>query len=239
LREIQVYGTQTVCQTVCIQGEVACGLRVAGTGAITFNLDGITVDGAGTNFGGAGEPQVGDWIALTGDQGHFGIIETINAATGAGCVTLRYPYGGTLGAGGIYVWTDSSALAGFVEGQGGHLIGGMPGDDNFIRDYYPDLVHKLSNLLHLTKFDDSGVVLTEMQAYDRAYILLDEFIRLYREIHFVCPFDPRVQIFQTYKVVDDYRLTGSETLYFLVQSLQLREPQAEISGIEYGAGVPS
>ena len=81
LREISVFGTQTICETACIQGEIAHGARVAGAGIITFVAGGPpwTVNGAGTNFGGPGEPGVGSYIALDADTDHWAIIKTINA----------------------------------------------------------------------------------------------------------------------------------------------------------------
>jgi hypothetical protein len=125
----------------------------------------------------------------------------------------------------------------YTEGQGGHFIGGSTDDDDFIIDYYPDLVAKLGRRGHRTLNDDGGTSLSEANAKDRAYILLNEYIRLYREITWEGAFDPRVQIYHTAEVLDDYRNGPPETLTFLVETVSMNEGKTVISGREYGAGV--
>lgn len=237
-REIQIFGTETICQTVCIQDEVAPGLRQSATGTITFTAGGppFLVDGFGTNFGGVGEPQLGDAIALDSDPTQWAIIETINAPFGVGCVELRHQYGGVLPSGpGVFSFTDM--LSGYEEGVGGHFIGGSTADADFIIDYYPDLMTKLSVEGHIVIFDDSDLIFTDMQALDRAYLVLNEVIRLYRQIGYSGLFDPRVKIFDTVTVTDAYRETGTETLRFLVQAIKMTSKTVLITGTEYGAGV--
>lgn len=90
---------------------------------------------------------------------------------------------------------------------------------------------------HRTKIDDSDLVMTEMQAKDRAYLMLDELMRLYRQITVNVPFDVRVKIFDTAYIADDYREDAPEDLYFLVQGISMSDRSTTYTGIEYGAGV--
>lgn len=236
-REIQIYGSQTICEVACIQEDIAHGQRQNGTGNITFNAAGppYTITGAGTNFGGVGEPQVGDYIAHAVDLDHWGIIDVINAPTGANCVELVFPYNGVLPSAGALRFSDGTGP--YEEGEGGHFIGGNPVDAAFIRDYYPYLVHKTCAYGHRVKFDNENIVYTEMQAKDRAYLILDEVIRLYRMISTRHGFEIRPNIFDTVHAIDDYRITGDEDLYYLVQSIVMSDKGATYSGTEYGAGV--
>jgi len=308
LREILIYGTSTICVTACNQSCIPYGYRGDATGTITFNAGGppYTVTGAGTNFGGAGEPIVGSAIALTADLDSWAIIETINAPTGANCVELVYPYSDCAAVPvgpGAFKFTNNDPP--YIEGEGGHFLGGEkhddsgtatasaanqitdggkawitdewsnstlrildglhPGDyliigntptvlnvvgmdnpglatyvvfeDNFIVDWVPDLVHKMFNITHQTQSDESGLVLTDVQAKDRAFLLLDEMRRLYRLIVWSGLFDPRISIFDTVKVIDDRRDAGSESLYYLVQALTRKESQIRIEGTEFSAGI--
>jgi hypothetical protein len=233
-REIIIFGSQTICQSACIQGEVAHGARQSGTGTITFEMDG-TITGTGTSFGGVGEPGVGDYITSDGDEDHWIIIESVNAASGADCVTPRYPYGGNTPESGNLVWSDGSGTS--IEGQGGHYVGTPGNPIEFIQDYYPDLVAKTSAYGNKDVFDDENIVVTEFQAVDRAYIILNEVIRIYRTITTEHPFDPRIKLYDTVHAIDDYRLSGNEDLYFLVLSITWDDNGVTLSGIEYGAGV--
>ena len=235
-REIQIFGTQRVCVTACIQGEIAHGERYAGTGTVTFQA-GKLVDGAGTNFGGVGEPDVGDYIARSDAPNFWAIIEAVNAPSGVGCVELRYTYPGTIPSSGPLIWANGTAP--YAEGEGGHFIGGNDIAGNFIRNYYPDLVKKMSAYGHRMVFDDSGLVVTELQAVDRAYIILNEVIRLYRQVAITVAFDPRIGLFDTIHAIDDYRLTGGEDIYMLVERIQIGESTMTFIGTEYGAGVLS
>jgi len=236
--ELIIYGSQEICISACIQGEVAHGTRQLGLGTITFNAGGPpwTVTGVGTNFGAPGEPQVGDYIAQNGDLDHWSIIETINAPTGPNCVELVYQNNGTLPSGpGALVFSDGTGP--YTEGEGGHFIGGSTADSAFVRDYYPHLIKKTTNVGHTTKLDNQGIVFTEAQALDRAYLILDEVIRIYRDVSTRHGFDPRIKIFDTVHAVDDYRATADEDLYFLVQNISMNDRNTELSGTEYGAGV--
>jgi len=115
------------------------------------------------------------------------------------------------------------------------LDGGVMHD--FIVDYHPNLVKKLTNIGHQTKLDDEGLVFTQFQALDRAYILLQEYIRLYRSITFITHFDPRIMIFDTVHIEDNHREGDPEDLYFLVQLVEISDRGSRIAGTEYGAGV--
>ena len=108
---------------------------------------------------------------------------------------------------------------------------------DFILDYYPDLVTKLTNIGHQTKVDDAGIVFTMFQSTDRAYLLLQEYIRLYRTITFMTHFDPRIMIFDTVHIQDDHRVGAAEDLYFLVQMVEISDAGTRFAGTEYGAGV--
>jgi hypothetical protein len=125
----------------------------------------------------------------------------------------------------------------YTEGQGGHFIGASGITIDFIRDYYPDLFNKIYNTGHHVKFDDQGLVYTPMQAYDRAYLILNEVIRLYRQIDFIGGFDPRPKLFDTYHVDENYRAGVHEDLYFLIQKIIMSDISVAISGLEFGAGV--
>lgn len=118
---------------------------------------------------------------------------------------------------------------------GGRYVGGDP--LNFISDYYPNLMSKVAHIGHLVQIDDSGLVMTEDMARDRAYILLNEYIRLYRTVNWTGGFDPRVKLYDTVHAINAYRAGVPEDLYFLVQSLALQDANTVISGTEYGAGV--
>ena len=239
--ELIIYGSQEVCVTACIQGEVAHGERLGpGIGNITFNAGGppYTITGAGTNFGGGGanDPAVGDYIAITTDLDHWAIVDSITAATGVDCATITYLYGGVPGANGPLELSKGNWR--FEEGEGGHFIGGdIDNPDAFMRDYYPHLLKKVSNFGHSTKMDKQGIVFTEAQAKDRAYIILNEVIRIYRSISTKHGFDPRGKLFDTVHAVDDYRDSGDEDLYYLVQGISRNDKMTIFSGTEYGAGV--
>ena len=237
-RELIIYGSQEICITACVQSDMAPGVRQLGIGNIIFNAGGppYTVTGVLTQFGAVGQPQVGDYIAHTLDLDHWAIISQINAATGPNCVELVYQYGGILPSGPAGLrFSDGDPP--YAEGEGGHFIGGSTDPDYFKRDYYPHLIKKITNFGHSTKLDDQGLVFTEAQAKDRAYIILDEVIRIYRTIKTKHGFDPRIKIFDTVHAVDNYRATADENLYFLVQGINLNDGLTEFAGTEYGAGV--
>jgi hypothetical protein len=236
-REIVIYGSLKVCNIVCIQNQVAHGARQNGTGNATFTAGSYFVDGAGTNFGAVGEPQVGDYIAAVGDLFHWGVIEEIIAATGVACVRLRYAWGGVGVVAGALRFSDGTGP--YVEGEGGHFVGGYPVDDNFIRDYYPDLMAKISPFGMTTKPDDSDLVLTDMQAVDRAYLLLNDAIRIYRMASSEHGFDCRPAIFDTLRIVDNFREGAPEEILILVQKISLSDTGASYAGTDYGAGVLS
>jgi len=119
----------------------------------------------------------------------------------------------------------------YTEGVGGHYVGGV-----FITDFYPEIIKKLCNVGHQTLIDDSGLVLSEEEARDRGYLLLDEYIRLYREITWSGAFDPRVQIYRTARSYDTYRETGTDELLYLVESYTINANSTRITGREYGGG---
>jgi len=120
---------------------------------------------------------------------------------------------------------------------GGHYVGGDPA--YFISDYYPALMDKLAHIGHLVYIDDSGLVFNEAQARDRGYILLNEYIRLYREINWRGAFDPRIKLYQTVRAIITYRTGAPEVVYFLVESVSIGDDATTLSGREYGAGVLS
>ena len=62
-------------------------------------------------------------------------------------------------------------------------------------------------------------------------------IRLYREVQWDGAFDPRVQLYDTVRTIDDYRATANETLDFLVEAISMSDSGTTITGHEYGAGV--
>ena len=167
---------------------------------------------------------------LSGKEVTMGFREIIIFGTqkvcAAACIQDATPYAGYPGP-----------PVGAVEGVGGHFIGGSQQDADFIVDYYPDLVAKQFNTGYITKLDDSGLILTEASAVDRAYLILNEMIRLYRLVGWLGAFDPRVRLFDTVEVDDDYRTGAPETLRILVQGIDVGEFKYSISGTEYGAGV--
>lgn len=226
-REILIYGSQTVCESVCIQDAVAPGINIeAGTITFDHSVDSppFGVTGVGTNF--VADLVVGDWIALNAERSYWSKVKSIG---GALVLEIEDRYPGIPNANGVW------GTAAFVEGAGGHFIGGSGVDDDFIIDYYPDLMKKMFHVKQSVKFDDSQLVLSQMMARDRAYLLLNECIRLFREIGYAGLFDPRLNIFDTAKVIDDYRIGTHDDLFYLVQKLITTDSDAIIDGIEYGA----
>ena len=108
---------------------------------------------------------------------------------------------------------------------------------DFVLDYYPNLITKLTNIEHQPKLDKEGLVLTEPQAKDRAYLLLQEVIRVYRLIKYQGFFDPRIWVFSTVFTEDEYRSVTPAELYFLVQSVSFSDNAISITGTEFGADV--
>ena len=78
-----------------------------------------------------------------------------------------------------------------------------------------------------------------MQAKDRCYLVLNESIRLYREVAWTGAMEVRVHVFDTVTTIDDYRSpsVGPEELFFMAQSILMTDKGCAISGTEYGAGV--
>ena len=226
-REIVIFGSQKICVQACIQDATPPDV-INLTGNITFTAGGPpwVLNGVGTLF--LAELAPGDMVAVSGDLSSWAEIATITNNTTAILVD-RYP--------GIQGATGPGRKADFVEGVGGHFIAGSGVMRDFIVDYHPDLVAKLTNITHQPKLDDEGLVFTEFQALDRAYILLREYIRLYRTMSLRSHFDPRIMVFDTVMVEDDYRKTVPEKLYFLVQAVEITDSHVRISGTEYGAGV--
>lgn len=227
LREVWLFGSQEICETAVIQNSVPPGIDLK-TGTITFNPGGppFTVTGVATQF--TTELSVGDLIALNDSRSYWAEVASIANNLE---LTLTGRYQGVQGASGNY------GTPNFAQGQGGHFLGGSDNPKDFIVDYYPALMSKMFHVKHPVSLDDSGVVLTPMMARDRAYIMLNEMIRLYRQAEFRGIFDPRIRIFDTVKFIETYRATGDEEFYFLVASLNLDEKGFIITGIEYGAGV--
>lgn len=227
-REIIIFGSQKICVTVCIQDGIPPGADDLNRD-ITFATGGEpwVVNGApGSLFD--SELIVGDMIAVDGDLSNWGEVGQIFSDTLLHLVD-RYP--------GIQGATGLGQKAVFVEGVGGHFIGGSGIMHDFILDYYPNLVAKLTNVTHQPKIDDEEITFTGFQALDRAYILLQEYIRLYRTISLTSHFDPRITVFDTVKIVDDYRDGEPEELYFMVQAIEMTDSHVKISGSEFGAGV--
>ena len=115
---------------------------------------------------------------------------------------------------------------------GGRTVGGV-----FISDFYPEIIKKLCNVGHQVLIDDSGLVLSREEAIDRGYLLLNEYIRLYRQITWTGAFDPRIQIYRTVHTRDTYREGATDELYFICESLTINNDSTVIAGTEYGAGV--
>jgi len=226
-REIMIFGSQKICVTACIQ-DVTPPDVINLTGNITFTAGGPPweLNGVGSLFNAELDP--GDMVAVSGDLSSWAEVwDVINNTTAV--LVDRYP--------GIQGATGPGRKAAFVEGNGGHFIGGSGVMHDFILDYYPELVKKLTNVTHQPKMDDEGITFTGFQALDRAYILLQEYIRLYRTISLTSHFDPRIMVFDTVAVEDDYREGGPEELQFMVQAIEITDSQVRISGTEFGAGV--
>lgn len=119
-----------------------------------------------------------------------------------------------------------------VDIGGGRTVGGV-----FISDFYPEIIKKLCNVGHQVLIDDSGLVLSREEAIDRGYLLLNEYIRLYRQITWTGPFDPRIQIYRTVHTSDNYREIVSDELYYICEHYVIRNESTMIAGTEYGAGV--
>ena len=206
------------------------------TGTATFNAGGppYTVTGVGSLF--TAEFAVGDAMCVAADTVNFGFIRRIINDTS---LELLLPYGGVGGTNGNVYRCDnpfSPNPANCYEGQGGHFIGGDL--TNFVTDYYPELMAKMYHTTHRLYQDDSGVVFSEPQAIDRGYLILDEMIRMYREILWKGAFDPRFLLYDTAYTTDAYRdAAGPETLYFMVEAISLSESGVSLSGREYSAGV--
>ncbi|KPK74947.1 MAG: hypothetical protein AMJ79_12745, partial [Phycisphaerae bacterium SM23_30] len=227
-REMYIFGSQTTCTEACIQDV---------TPPDVINLsDDITFIEGGPPWEVIGDPgslflaelTQGDMVAVAGDLSNWAEIYQIIDDTHA-YLYDRYP--------GIQGASGPGRKADFVEGNGGHFIGGTGVMHDFIVDYHPNLVKKLTNIGHQTKLDDEGLVFTQFQALDRAYILLQEYIRLYRSITFITHFDPRIMIFDTVHIEDNHREGDPEDLYFLVQLVEISDRGSRIAGTEYGAGV--
>ena len=226
-REIIIFGSQKICISACIQDATPPDV-INLTGNITFTAGGPpwVLNGAGSAF--LAELAPGDMVAVSGDLSNWAEVWDVTNNTIAVLVD-RYP--------GIQGATGPGRKAAFMEGVGGHFIGGSGVMHDFVLDYYPDLVAKLTNVTHQPKMDDEGLVFTEFQALDRAYLLLQEYIRLYRTISLTSHFDPRIMVFDTVMIEDDYRESGPEQLYFLVQAVEITDSYVKISGTEFGAGV--
>jgi|GEM_PF-2749634 len=115
---------------------------------------------------------------------------------------------------------------------GGRTVGGV-----FISDFYPEIIKKLCNVGHQVLIDDSGLVLSREEAIDRGYLLLNEYIRLYRQITWNGAFDPRIQIYRTVHTRDTYREIATDELYFICESYTINNNTTMIAGTEYGGGV--
>ena len=227
-REIYVFGSQTTCTSACIQGTVAPDV-VALTDNVTFTAGGppwVLAGDPASIF--LAELAQGDMVAVSGDLSNWAEVYSVPNNTTA-YLYDRYP--------GIQGATGPGRKAAFVEGNGGHFIGGSGIMHDFIVDYHPDLVTKLTNIGHQTKRDDENLVFSQFQSLDRAYILLQEYIRLYRTITFMTHFDPRIMIFDTVHIQDDHRVGAPDELYFLVQAIEISDGSTRIAGTEYGAGV--
>lgn len=304
LRSIAIFGSQTICNTACIQGTTAPGAVTGKTGTITFNAGGppYTVTGAGTQF--TTELQEGSSIALDADPLNFGYVREIIDNFS---LTILLPYAGIPGANGFFSEANNAFDPYFcVEGEGGHLIGGYSHEDsglttwsavnaiqdaikvwwvdewkgftlrilsgpltggqykiisnnanqifttgmgnpgigviyvvqekNFISDYNPVMIAKMWGFGHRMKFDDKDIVDSEMGLWDRVYLLLNEFQRLFRDIVYMGPFDPRNKIFDTVLIEDDYRKISPELLRILVQAIEESDSGIKVQGTEFGAG---
>jgi len=115
---------------------------------------------------------------------------------------------------------------------GGRTVGGV-----FISDYYPEIIKKLCNIGHQVLIDDSGLVLSNEEAIDRGYLLLNEYIRLYRQITWDGAFDPRIQIYRTVRTQDVYREVDTDVLRYICENYSINNESTMISGREYGGGV--
>jgi hypothetical protein len=110
-------------------------------------------------------------------------------------------------------------------------------DGTFISTYYPDLVSKTYPYGYVTLIIEDENAITDIQALDRAHIELNEAIRHYQAVEVAVPFDPRINLFQTVQIADDYFPGGVQTLRFLVEEITHAFGETNLIGIDYSGGV--
>jgi hypothetical protein len=167
-------------------------------------------------------------IGLTSDPSSFAKVKSITSPTE---LVLYEKYPGVPGASGAW------GTAAFIEGVGGHYIAGSSSHDDFIIDYYPELIKKMRHVLPRIMTDETSLVFTTNQAKDRGYIILNEVIRLYRHIVWTGAFEPRLSLYKSVRLFDNYRPTNTEEFIYLVEKISLSDSSAVVAGTEYGAGV--
>jgi hypothetical protein len=113
-------------------------------------------------------------------------------------------------------------------------VAAIQGDEPQAEFYYPSLVEKTASVGYLTYIENAEGVLDYFKAINYSKVLLNEFIRSYQRVEFVCVVDPMIAPMMTAGVRDP--LTGLD-MTILVERVTLERGKTIVTGVNYLAQV--
>lgn len=117
---------------------------------------------------------------------------------------------------------------------GGRWVGGV-----WLPTYYPLMMRKVSVLGHKTFLDEDAPVWDQISSDDRAHVILNEKIRMFKPGSWECPFDPRNMLLDTVQISDDFFPSAPDVQRNLIEGIELGFDRSVIEGTDYAVGVAS